>query len=179
MKQGEQRENNQRFYWGLSYASGYFHLGMLSEATQELKNLGIEYQKHPEVLSLNGLILLARRRWQDVVEHSELATSLYPESPDFYIQAAYAYDKLNMPAEARDIWLEAPQEVRTSPLFHYNIARCEARLGNHDTAKKHVKTALTLAPEMITAIHEDPNLQHLLEDEHPLSSTKDESPDPT
>lgn len=155
---------------------------MLSEAKHELENLGVHYQQHPEVLSLNGLILLARRRWQDVVEHSELATALYPESPDFYIQAAYAYDKLNMPAEARDVWLEAPEEIRTSPLFHYNIARCEARLGNHDTAKKHVETALTLAPEMISTINQDPSLHYLLGNDSKLSSPshqKEETSDPS
>lgn len=153
---------NQRFYWGLSYASGYFHLGMLAEAKKELVELGASYQNEPEVMSLNGLILLAKKNWDAVVEQSLQARNMYPHSPDFYIQAAYAYDKLNEPAKAKDIWLHAPDEVRTSPLYHYNIARCEARLGNLETARQHIRTALILDPKIFKTIHKDPSLKTLL-----------------
>lgn len=161
MKHGDPIQNP-RLYWGLSYASGYFHLGMLEDASCELEQLGKALQKHPEVLSLKGLILLARKRWREVIEQCQFAHQLYPESPDFYIQAAYAYDKLNKPSEAREIWYSAPESVRTSLVYHYNIARCEARLGNREAALEHVRAVLTLAPEMVTTMSKDPNLKDLV-----------------
>tara|TARA_B100001248_G_scaffold220746_1_gene176667 strand:- start:115122 stop:115634 length:513 start_codon:yes stop_codon:yes gene_type:complete len=153
--------SKQRFYWGISYAKGYFQLGMLAEAKKELAALGELYQEDLEVLSLEGLILLARRRWARTITHCIKAVQKYPNVPDFYIQAAYAYDKLDLPHEAREVWVQAPEEVQTTPIYHYNIARCEIRLGNITQAREHLRTALDMAPEMEDSILKDPRFQNL------------------
>lgn len=153
---------NQRLYWGLSYASGYFHLGMLNQAKKELIELGIQYQSIPEVLSLRGLILMSEKSWEALIQQSLFASYLYPKVPEFYIQAAYALDKMKEHTRALDLWLKAPISVRTSPLYHYNVARCQASLGKMDRASEYIKAALLLDPKMIHTIRKDPKLKSCL-----------------
>lgn len=148
----------QEVRWRLSYAVGYFQLEMYEEANAELDAMPAEWQDRVEVLSLRGQILLSLERWFEVVRHCAEATLLHPSVPEFYIQAALAYDRLGQPDEARAVWLAAPREIRVTPFYHYNLARCEARLGHFALARQHVRTVMTLAPAMREVLARDPGL---------------------
>lgn len=152
----------QRYYWGLSYASGYFHLGMLDQAQQELADLGKKHQTDRDVLSLRGLILLARRQWSQVIPLAEQGIDLYPTVSDFYIQAAYSYERIDQASKAHATWMKAPPEVQASPLYHYNLARCQIRLGEHQQASQHIQQALKLAPDMLKTMQKDPLVASLI-----------------
>ena len=56
--------------WGLSYAVGYFQLGMMREAWKQLNCLPEEWLGRAEVISLRGQILLSQGMWQKVADHS-------------------------------------------------------------------------------------------------------------
>ncbi len=144
--------------WSLSYAVGFHNLGMHSEALDELDTLPECWQERAEVLCLRGQIFLSQERWEEVVEHSTAAAERYPSSPDFYIQAALAYDKLDRPEDARCIWLAAPRELRSTAFYHYNLARCETKLGHFALARQHTRTAMTLSGEIAKVVKRDPAL---------------------
>lgn len=150
--------------WSLSYATGYLHLGMHSKARQELDALAVAIQDEPEVLSLRGRILLAEKRWKETVEFCETARAKHPSVADFFIQEALAYDKLNQPDKARAIWLAAPREIRATAFYHFNLARCEAKLGHFALARQHVKATLSLSPNMRSVLDRDPRLIPFVQD---------------
>jgi len=145
-------------HWGFSYAIGYFQLGMNREAWEQLDGLVKAERESPEAMSLRGQILLSEEQWQAVVDLCARASEQWPEVPDFYIQAALAYDKLSRHEAARSVWLAAPQRIQATPFYHYNLARCEARLGHFGMARHHVKTAMGLSPELRAVILQDPCL---------------------
>ena len=147
--------------WALQFASGYLSLGMPDEALAELTSLKSESRNFPEVMSLKGQIYLLRSEWSSAAEMAEEGHNRYPELPDFYIQQALAYEQLGQPLRAIDIWMSAPEEIQRSGFCHYNLARCQARLGNVSSAKKHVLQAVKLEPALRPAVKTDPLLNSL------------------
>ena len=141
--------------WNLSYAAGYLDLGMYAKASRELDTVPDEFQDDPEVLCLRGRILLAEERWSEAVTLCRSSKKKYPEVADFFIQLALAYDKLGQVEKARITWLDAPEEIRTSAFYHYNLARCESQMGNWALARQHVMTAQALSPEIRPVLARD------------------------
>lgn len=150
--------------WRLSYATGYLHLGMHSKARQELDALSADIQDEPEVMSLRGRILLAERKWQETIDFCQTSRQKHPTVADFFIQQALAYDKLDMPGKARSTWLSAPKEIRSTAFYHYNLARCEVKLGHFALARQHVKATVSLSPNMLPVLARDPRLLAFLQE---------------
>ncbi|BET65288.1 hypothetical protein ASA1KI_02060 [Opitutales bacterium ASA1] len=151
-----------RLAWGLSFARGYFELGMLDWATRELDRLGSAHQDRPEVLAMRVRILLARKHWPDVVEAARRAVRLFPHLPEFYVHAAAAYDMLGRKEDAHAMWQTAPENVRSSGVLHLHVARFEASLGNVDSAREHLRRAFSLEPALLALAGQDPTLAGLL-----------------
>jgi len=152
-----------RLWQALQFAVGYLNLGLPDEALQELDILRPAFRNSPEVLSLRTQIHLLRSEWVCAAELAESGRTAYPELPDFFIQQALAYEQLGQPARAIEIWKAAPPEIRRSGFCHYNMARCEARLGNLTSAQRHALQAMKLEPSLKPAVRTDPllcGLQH-------------------
>lgn len=132
------------FRWALSSASGYLQLDMLSEAAHELTQLGLEYQTDPEILELRIRILIADKRCDKAAKLAKLATRLYPKLIDFYILNASAYEEKGNPQKAKEVWLSVPHLFQDSGFLHYKIARCEKKLGNYFSARKHMEKAIKI-----------------------------------
>lgn len=150
--------------WALSFARGYLELGMVRQAEQELERLPAALQDLPAVMSLRSHVLVARRRWRRVVAHARRAVRLFPESPEYYIHAATAFDMLGRREEGRRVWASAPDTVRTNGVAHLHVARFEARLGNVDAAREHLASALDLDPRLRSVVSRDPHLTAVLAD---------------
>lgn len=150
--------------WGLSFARGYLELGMVDRATRELDKLPAIHAEQIEVMSLRSHILLARRLWPKVVEHSRRAVALFPGETEHYIHAATAFDMLGLHEEGRKVWQAAPESVRSSGFFHLHVARFEARLGNVVCARDHLARAINLDPTLRSVARRDPNLAQMLSD---------------
>jgi len=144
--------------WALSFARGYLELGMVRQAEQELTRLPAPAHDLPAVMSLRSHVLVARRRWRRVVAHARRAVQLFPESPEYYIHAATAFDMLGRRDEGRRVWASAPAAVRTNGVAHLHVARFEARLGNVDAAREHLASALDLDPKLRAVVSRDPHL---------------------
>lgn len=150
--------------WALSFARGYLELGMVRQAERELAALPKDAQDLPAVMSLRSHILVARRRWRRVVAHACRAVQLFPESPEYYIHAATAFDMLGRLDEGRRVWASAPEVVRTNGVAHLHVARFEARLGNVTAAREHLASALDLDPRLRAIVSRDPHLTAVLEE---------------
>ncbi|HEX9785957.1 MAG TPA: hypothetical protein VGA56_24925 [Opitutaceae bacterium] len=154
--------NQQRLAWGLSFANGYFELGMLGWAEKELTQLGAALQDKPEVLTMRLRILLTRKSWPHVIEAAERAVRLFPHIPEFYVHAAAAYDMIGQSESGRLLWQTAPDNVRSSGVLHLHVARFEASLGNISSAREHLKDAFRLEPALLAIAGKDPGLSKIL-----------------
>jgi len=92
---------------------------------------------------------------------------LYPRTPDFYVQAAIAYEKTERVLESKHMWELVPQPIRRSGLAHFNLARCEAKLGNFSAAKRHLAKAVMLDPKFQAIFQQEPALEQLLQSPEP------------
>lgn len=154
--------NDSTLLWGLSFANGYFELGMLGRAEHELDVLAPSYQDGEEVMALRCRILMERKRWPQVIAQTRRALRLFPGVAEFYIHAAMAHDMLGQPAEARDVWRRAPEALRSSGFFHLHVARFEAQLGNVGSAQNHLASALQIDPTLRIVARHDPKLAALV-----------------
>ena len=152
----------QRVVWGLSYAYGYFQLGLAQKSETELLELGKNYQELPEVMNLRGMLLLSQQKWDKSLKLSARGRILYPHMPEFYVQGAYAFEHLKDYTQALELWLGAPTCIRTYPLYHYNVARCQAFLGEIQGAESSLRVALTLDPKLASTLHKEPCLRPCL-----------------
>ena len=152
----------QRVVWGLSYAYGYFHLGLFREAERELLELGRAYQDLPEAMNVRGLTLLAKEQWPQVLDLSARGRVLYPQMPEFYVQGAHAFEKLRDYHSALELWELAPKCLRAYSLYHYSVARCQIALGAVQDAESALRVALILDPKLASRISKDSHLRPCL-----------------
>jgi hypothetical protein len=71
---------------------------------------------------------------------------------------------LGLHEEGRQVWQNAPENVRSSGFFHLHVARFEARLGNVACARDHLLRAIHLDPTLRSVARRDPNLAPVLSD---------------
>ncbi|HIG28994.1 MAG TPA: hypothetical protein EYQ50_14840 [Verrucomicrobiales bacterium] len=148
--------------WDVSYAIGFFELGMFDDALKQLDKLPQDQQLKGKILNLRCQILLGRKKWLRVVRLSRSGSTLYPDRMEFYIFGALAYFMMDKPLESKLLWFSAPRKIRKSGFFHYNVARCEAKLGNIASARTHMKTAIKLEPELKCILNRDSGLKEQL-----------------
>lgn len=145
--------------WALSFAHGYFELGMLSAAEREINQLSVRHRCYADVIELRVRILLRQKRFEKAAWLAKSAAKVYPGVSDFYELAGEAYEALGRPDEAKAVWVSAPSLFHVSGIFHYNIARFEVKLGNHLSAREHIALAIELDPDMLTRMEEDPGFR--------------------
>jgi hypothetical protein len=62
------------------------------------------------------------------------------------------------------VWVSAPTIFHVSGMFHFNLARYEAKLGNRRSAREHIALAIELDPAMQARAQNDPGLRLILEE---------------
>jgi len=164
-----EQEIEPKLRWALQFSLGYLNLGMPDEAIRELTSLGAKYQTLPEVISLKAQAFLLQSDWALAATLAEDGHDRYPEMADFYVQQALAYEQLGEPERAISVWEASPEPVRDSGFCHFNIARCEMRLGNLASARRHVQKAIKLEPSLKARLKEDPFLSVLPKSLPPLN----------
>lgn len=149
--------------WGLSFVRGYLDLGMIAAAERELARLSVRHRCYADVIELRIRVLLARHRYDKAAWLARSAAKVYPGVAEFYLFASRAYEALGRPDQAKEVWISAPSLFHVSGIFHYNLARYEAKLGNPASARQHIKLAIELDPAMQDRAKADPGLCSLLE----------------
>lgn len=121
-----------------------FRLGMLPEAKDELDKLPTEIKTHPDVLEarlclLDAMSILDDQALEDGVLLGRFALNLWPLDQRFYVLTTHFLNELKKAQEAKQILKSAPASIREGVEFTYQLARCEAQLGNLDQAKQLLK----------------------------------------
>lgn len=148
--------------WGLSFVRGYLDLGMVSAAERELARLSVRHRCYADVIELRIRVLLARNRFEKAAWLARSASKVYPGVAEFYLFASRAYEALHRPDQAKEVWVSAPSLFHVSGIFHFNLARFEAQLGNPASARQHIKLAIELDPAMQSRAEADPGLRELM-----------------
>lgn len=152
----------QSLRWGLSFVRGYLELGMLAAAEEELAQLSVRHRCYADVIELRVRVLLARGRFHKAAWLARSAAKIYPGVAEFYLYASRAYEALDRPDQAKAVWVSAPSLFHVSGIFHFNLARFEAKLGNDRSARRHMALAIELDPAMQDRAQKDPGLRALL-----------------
>jgi predicted Zn-dependent protease len=144
-------------------AQGYLELGMAAEALAELADLNEIEGRDPDAIELRLHILMQATRWADALSTAEELIRLDADAIPAYIHGAFALHELRRAAEARDLLLKGPEELRKDPTFHYNIGCYEAVLGNRDAALQSLRQSFALDSTYRDFARRDPDLALLRE----------------
>jgi predicted Zn-dependent protease len=142
-------------------AQGYVELGMLAEAHQELDRLRPSIQEKPEFLECRLFLYMQERRWEECARLCEQLRHSAPLAATGYLQGAYCLHELGRTAEAREVLLTGPEELRSHALFYYNLACYEAVLGEPDPARRHLRRAFQMEPTLRETARTDRDLASL------------------
>jgi predicted Zn-dependent protease len=144
-------------------AQGYLELGMVDEALAELLSVPAVESRDPDIIELRLHVLMQARRWPEALATAEDLLRLQPGAVPAYIHGAFALHELKRTAEARDLLLKGPEELRNDPTFHYNIGCYEAVLGNREAALQSLEQSFALDGTYRDFARRDPDLQLLRE----------------
>jgi len=125
-------------------AQGYLELGMAEEALTELSGLAALESRDPDIVELRLHVLMQVKRWPEALATAEDLLRIQPGAVPAYIHGAFALHELKRTAEARDLLLKGPEELRSDPTFHYNIGCYEAVLGNREAALQSLEQSFAL-----------------------------------
>lgn len=158
----ENEREPQSLVWGLKFTRGYLELGMLGAAEQELAKLSVKHRCYADVIELRIRVLFERGRYEKAAWLARSAAKVYPGVAEFYLYAAHAYEALDRPDQAKAVWVSAPSLFHVSGIFHYTLARFEAKLGNASSARAHIALAIELDPAIQERAENDPGMRALL-----------------
>lgn len=143
----------------LRSADGYLNLDMPDEALEELDALPLVLQEVPDVLHYRIRAMLVKHQWGDALYLSDSVLGSFPDRADFYFMKACALDQGGNPQKAKDVLLETPIFFHDTDIFHLNLARFEAELGNRDTAIEHITRAIEINDQARSIVMGDPTLR--------------------
>ena len=121
-----------------------FRLGFLAEAKDELDKLPTEIKTQPDVLVarlcfFDAKSMLDNQALEDGVQLGKFSLKLWPLDERFYFLTTHFLNEQKKAQEAKGILDSAPAWIRDAEEFSYQLARCEAQLGNLDQAKRLLK----------------------------------------
>ena len=134
-------------------AVGYFELGMMEAALQELDQLHSQDQLEPEVLELRSVIHQQNGQWSEAARAFEALCARKDADVEQFIGWGCCLYELGAYEEARQALLSAPKPIQANGLWHFHLACYEALVGHPENAREHVQRALQL----------DPCLRHMAE----------------
>jgi predicted Zn-dependent protease len=142
-------------------AQGYVELGMLEQAHAELDRLRAATQDKPEFLECRLFLYMQEKEWAKCVDVCQKLRHSAPLAATGYLQGAYCLHELGRTDEAREVLLTGPDELRAHSLFYYNLACYEAVLGEAEQARRHLRRAFEMEPDLRETAQEDRDLRSL------------------
>ncbi len=140
-------------------AQGYFELGMLDDALEELDTLPPDLQEGTEVLQMRLFIHMREKRWPQALEISRTFCRVQPEETLGFIHAAFCLHELRRTAEAKAFLLSGPAALLGEATYHYNLGCYDATLGNIEEAQAHLRTSFKLDGKFREYARTDPDLK--------------------
>lgn len=141
--------------------TGYLHLGMFQDASEELDKLPPTIRSAPLVLEARLVLLVEMERWEEGVLLGESLCQLWPMEHEFYFKTAYCLHELKRTVEAKATLEAAPLPIRETALYYYNLSCYETQLGNLLEAKRLLKTCFAKDLRFREESLDDPDLEPL------------------
>lgn len=146
----------------IEYARGFLELGLLDEARAELHALEEKDQRSLEAVSALVDIEMEAKRWSVLIETAAEALREHPECERAWIGWAYALRELQRVEEARDVLLQAEEELGGEcGLLHYNLGCYYCVLGDLDEAQRRLKRACEIDGDWHSTALDDPDFAPL------------------
>lgn len=144
----------------LEYASGYLELGMLEDASDELKMIEGSEALSADVMRMRIGLYHQAKNWDLLAAVASALTRLAPNDDQGWISWAYATRRLQGVAGAQEVLLKAiPLRGDTCAVLHYNLACYACLLGHIEEAKRRLSTALKMDPQFKATALDDPDLE--------------------
>jgi len=142
-------------------AQGYCELGMAPDALLELDTVPPEWRHDATFLEMRLIVLMQNKEWETALAAAREITRVAPERNTGYIHAAYCLHVLGRTDAARDTLLAGPPSLHSDPVYHYNLACYECRLGQLEQARAHLEKTFKLDKKFRDFAKNDPDLDPL------------------
>lgn len=143
----------------LRAAIGYFELGMLDEAWEELDELDPAVAVSIPATKVRVMLLLREERWDRALKEAQKICKDVPDDPEGFIHAAYCLHEMGKTGEAEKLLLGGPQGLRDEPVYFYNLACYKAVSGNTDEAVVYLRKAFAMDGNLSKVARTDPDLK--------------------
>lgn len=111
--------------------------------------------------------LIEEENWNKALGLCRQLCRKVPNSIFGYISLSLCLHGLGRTAEAKNVLLDGPKFLKDSPLYHYNLACYEARMGNLENAKQSLRLSFRMDEGYRELAKTDPDLAdfpiHLVE----------------
>ena len=145
----------------IQYAAGYLDLGMLKEATRELKEISQDDADLPQVTALWIRVYLERRYWRKMERASKELVRRIPKDVFGWVNWAYALREMNRHAEAKAVAFKGLKLHPKEAVLWFNLACYCSLLEEVEEASGHLDTAISLDKEFEAEAVDDPDLDNL------------------
>lgn len=145
----------------VSFAEGYFALGMHREAAAELAQVPPPLAHQREVLQLHGAVLQELRRWKALLSVAARLVQQAPQDAAGWIIWAYAARRGESLARAEEILLQGEAHHPAEATLQFNLGCYACVRGDLAEASRRVQRAVALDPAFAQAAAKDPDLKAL------------------
>lgn len=151
----------------VSFAQGYFALGLHRHAAAELALVPAPLGLTREVLLLHAAALQALRRWPRLLLVAEALATRYPEDASGWIMWAYAARRTQSLAAAERILLRGEERHPREATIQFNLGCYACVRGDLAAARERVNRAIALDQTFAQAARTDRDLRALRKAEKP------------
>lgn len=134
---------------------------MFEEAQAELEEIDPFCRDLPELLAARIPFYRALEKWDLLAVVAKKLTEWRPEEPGNFVDWAYAARRGESIQQAHAILTRAAGLHPTDATIQFNLACCEAQLGNLDPAKTYLKRAIEIEARFRLMALEEADLEPL------------------
>jgi Flp pilus assembly protein TadD len=147
----------------LRAAQGYYELGMLEEAWDEVSAIESMHLNERSVLQVKLLLQLKSGQWRLALETSQRLCEIDPEDYMGYIHAAYCLHEMGKTSAARRLLMNGPRLLREKAVYYYNMGCYEVTMGHLSTGWYCLERSFVLDRNLWDVARQDPDLAYLWE----------------
>jgi tetratricopeptide (TPR) repeat protein len=144
-------------------AEGFFQLGMLQDAWNELEELQPTWRHFSQVALLRVHVLNNLERWEEAATIGRGALRDYPQFGPLYLATAHALRHCQDAAAAKAVIMEGESVLKDEAIFYWMLACYDCQMGNLGDARAELRIALELDNSMPLGALENADLVPLWE----------------